>query len=211
MATSFQFVPETHTYLQGGREVRSVTQILNDVGIVDYSHIPESVLDHKAEIGTAAHVAAHYFDEGDLDWNTVDDEAAPYLNAWIKFREETGFAPRLIEQRGIATLRGMSYGYTLDREGLLFGRDTLIEIKCTAGVEISWGPQMAAYELALRGQDGKARQRVAVHLQKDGSYVLVPFGEVTDYKIFEWALGIETWKRLKGKAGKYGHGSNFPR
>jgi hypothetical protein len=211
MSTNFQFVPETHSYLQDGREIRSVTQILNDVGLVDYSHIPESVLDHKAEIGTAAHAAAHYFDEGDLDWNTVDSEVIPYLSAWTKFREEAEFSPRLIEQRGIATLRGMRYGYTLDREGTLNGKDTLLEIKCTAGVEISWGPQMAAYELALRAQDGRARQRVAVHLQKDGRYVLIPFNEVADYKVFEWALGIESWKRTKGKVNRYGYGTRIPR
>jgi hypothetical protein len=211
MATTFQFVPETHTYLQDGREVRSVTQILNDVGLVDYSHIPEAVLEHKKEIGTAAHIAAHYFDEGDLNWDTVDEEVAPYVHGWIKFREETRFVPRLIEKRGIATIRGMSYGYTLDREGVLNGRDTLIEIKCTAGVEISWGPQTAAYELPLRSQDGKARRRIAVHLGNDGSYTLVPFNDVTDYKVFEWALGIETWKRLKGKVSKYGYGTHIAR
>jgi hypothetical protein len=211
VSATFQFVPEEHAYIQDGVRIISVTQILNAVGLVDYSHIPESVLDHKAEIGTAAHAAAHYFDEGDLNWSTVDPEVAPYVQAWIKFREETQFIPRLIEQRGIAKLRGMSYGYTLDREGVLNGRDTLLEIKCTAGVEISWGPQMAAYELALRSQDGKARQRIAVHLQKDGTYVLVPLNDIADYKVFEWALGIESWKRLKGKVNKYGYGTHIAR
>ena len=65
MSTQFTFVPEEHAYIQEGVQIPSVTQILNAVGLVDYSQIPEAILDHKAEIGTAAHAAAHYFDEGD--------------------------------------------------------------------------------------------------------------------------------------------------
>lgn len=198
MSTSFQFVPEDHAYLQDGVRVPSVTQILQGVGIVDYSDVPEEILNHKADIGTAAHAADHYFDEGDLDWLTVHPEVEPYVRAWVKFRTECNFVPRLIEDKGIATLRGMRYGYTLDREGLLNGRDTIIEIKCTASVQKSWGPQLAAYETALRLQTLKAHQRVVVHCHDDGKYTLHPYNDVSDYRIFEWALGIQSWKRLKG-------------
>ena len=50
MATAFQFVPETHTYLLAGRVVPSVTQILERAGLVCYDHIPKAILDHKAEV-----------------------------------------------------------------------------------------------------------------------------------------------------------------
>lgn len=211
MSATFQFVQDGHQYLQDGVRVPSVTQILQAAGLVDYSHIPESVLDHKAEIGTAAHAAAHFLDEGDLNWATVDGEVEPYVRGWEKFLGETGFVPRMIEQRGIATLRGMRFGYTLDREGILNGRDTLIELKCTAGIEVSWGPQTAAYETALRLQDGKARPRIVVHLHKDASYSLIPLNDLDDYKVFEWALGIESWKRAKGKGERYGYGTHISR
>lgn len=210
METAFQFVPETHTYLVGGRPIPSVTQILQSTGLVCYDHIPEAILEHKAEIGTAAHAACHYFDEGDLDLNSVHSEVLGYLQAWILFREQTGFVPRLMEQRGIAILNGMPYGYTLDREGEFQERETVFEIKCTAGVEISWGPQMAAYETALRLEDKKARRRVAVHLRKDGTYALLRYSDVWDYRVFEWALGVETWKRQKGKTDGYG-ANHLPR
>lgn len=211
MSTAFQFVPEEHAYLQDGVRVHSVTQILQGVGLVDYSHIPESILNHKADIGTAAHAAAHYYDENDLDLATLHTEVAPYVEAWIKFRNESNFAPRLIEQRGIATLRGMRYGYTLDREGVLNGKDTLLEIKCTAGIEISWGPQLAAYELALRQDGSIARRRAVVHLHKDGNYTLIPYSDVNDYKVFEWALGVESWKRTRGKVDGYGYRASVSR
>lgn len=199
MAAAFQFVPETHSYLLDGRVIPSVTQCLEACGLTNYDGIPQAILEHKAEIGTAAHAAAHYFDEGDLKLDSIDPEVVGYLEGWRKFRIETGFVPRLIELRGIATENGMQYGYTLDREGALFGRDSIIEIKCTANVEVSWGPQAAAYELARRRIDGKIRNRVAVHLKPTGSYSLVELKDVNDYKVFLWALALEWWKRHKGQ------------
>lgn len=210
MTATFQFVPETHTYLLAGKAIPSVTQVLERAGLVCYDGIPEAVLNRKAEIGTAAHSACWYEDEGDLDRSTVAPEVEGYLGAWVKFRQETGFVPRLIEQRGIAVMAGMQYGYTLDREGLLNGRDTLLEIKCTAGVEISWGPQLAAYEAALRAQDGKMRQRVAVHLGPDGKYGLLRYSQVSDYQAFQAALMLEYWKRVKGKVDGYGYNPHQP-
>jgi hypothetical protein len=206
MATNFQFVAETHTYLHMGRVVPSVTQILERAGLVCYDHIPKPTLDHKAEVGTAAHAAAHYLDEGDLELSTVDGEVMPYLDGWMKFRNETNYVANAIEQRGIAVIDGMEYGYTFDRDGHLDGRATLLEIKCTAGVEISWGPQTAAYEMALRAIDGRVRQRVAVHLHPTGTYSLLKLGDVKDYQVFKWALALEVWKQTKGRG--YGYGSN---
>ncbi len=211
MSAAFQFVAEGHKYLLEGKEQLHVTGILRDVGMVCYDGIPDAVLDHKADVGTAAHAACHYADQGDLNWSTVDPKVEPYVLAWQRFRQETDFAPRLIEQRGIAECGGMKYGYTLDREGLFCGRDTLIEIKCTAGVEVSWGPQLAAYDIPLRAQDGKFRARAVVHLHPDGKYDLIRYSSAQDYQIFQCALAIETWKRLKGKVNGYGDRNRIPR
>jgi hypothetical protein len=200
MSETFQFVAERHEYLQNGQRIPSVTQILEAVGLVDYSRIPDTILEHKAEIGTAAHAACHYYDEQDLVLESVAAEVLPYVRAWEAFRRESAFVPRLIEQRGVALLNGMKYGYTLDREGHWQGRDVLLEIKCTAGVELSWGPQLAAYETALRQIDGLRRQRIVVHLRPTGKYTLLTFDQIADYRVFEWALGLETWRRMKGRS-----------
>ena len=186
-------------------ECAGVTHTLEAAGLVCYDHIPKAILDHKAEVGTAAHAASHYYDEGDLDLSSVDDEAMGYLEGWMKFKRENRMEIHAIEQRGIVIVDGMPYGYTFDRDVTLAGARTLIEIKCTAGIEISWGPQTAAYECALRAIDGKARRRVAVHLKPAGTYVLLPLSEVKDYQVWKWALGLETWKQTKGRG--YGYGS----
>jgi hypothetical protein len=194
MEPAFQFVPEEHAYLRSGVRIPSVTQILEAVGLVDYSHIPDSVLERKAEIGTAAHAACHYYDENDLDLGTIAPEVSPYVAAWMKFRAETNFTPELVEYRGIATVDGMEYGFTLDRVGQFQGRRHLLDIKCTAAVEISWGPQTAAYEMATG-----ALPRMAVHLKPNGNYSLVPLNDVKDYQVFKWSLGLIHWMRMKGK------------
>lgn len=209
MATTFQFIPESHTYLENGRVVPSVTQILERAGLVCYSHIPTEILEHKAEIGTAAHAACHYHDEGDLNESTIDEEVIGYLEGWKKFRRESDFVPKLIEYRGVAEVDGMRYGFTLDRAGILQGKSHLIEIKCTAGVEISWGPQTAAYEMALRKLGEPVLRRVAVHLRPNGTYSLVQLNDVQDYMVFKWALGLELWKQRQGRTN--GNGNNFTR
>lgn len=206
VSATFQFDQERHEYtdLRDGARVVSVTQVLNGVGLVDYSRIPESILSHKAEIGTAAHAACHFFDESDLEWSTVDLEVEPYVRAWEKFRRETDFEPRLIEHRGISEIDGMRYGFTVDREGLFNGRPTVCELKCTAGEEISWPIQLAAYELALRKLDGTARARLVIHLRPNGCYSLINFTDIKDYQIWKCALSLEWWKRNKGKVDGYG-------
>jgi hypothetical protein len=208
MATNVTFIADGHVYLkEGGVRVTSVTQILESSGLVDYSHVPDGVLEHKAEIGTAAHAATHYFDEGRLNWSTVDDEVYGYVKAWEKFKNETDVEILAdgIERRGIATMDGMEYAFTFDRDVMLNEKPSLLEIKCTAGIEISWGPQTAAYEHALRQQDGKARRRIAVHLKPTGLYSLIPLNDVKDYHIFRAALLLESWKKSRGKG--YGYGS----
>jgi hypothetical protein len=130
---------------------------------------------------------------------TIAEEVAPYVTAWIKFRNETGFVPELIEHRGIANVDGMEYGFTLDRIGMFQGRPHLIEIKCTAAVEIGWGPQTAAYELAMRPTTGMALRRMAVHLKPNGNYSLIELSDTKDYQVFKWALGLVHWMRLKGR------------
>jgi hypothetical protein len=201
------FDAASHSYFDGRMaRVPGVTGTLEAAGLVCYDHIPKTILDHKAEIGTAAHAATHYHDEGDLQLETVDDEVMPYLEGWMKFLTETDLEIHAIEQRGIVIVDGMTYGYTFDRDVTLAGVRTLLEIKCTAGVEISWGPQTAAYETALRTIEGKTRRRVAVHLKPTGSYSLLQFSDVKDYQVWKWALALEVWKQTKGKG--YGNRSN---
>jgi hypothetical protein len=200
MQNVFQFDEATHTYLFGERRERvlSVTQVMNGVGIVDYSYIPPAVLAAAADRGTRAHKACEYLIQDDLDWNSLTEDIAGYVHGCNKFLRETGFKadPAMIERQGIHTLNGMHYGYRLDACGVMNNWNVLLDFKCTASVQPHWGIQTAAYELPAREVDGKVRKRFVLHLNKRGGYQLIESKNLEDYRIWQWALGIETWKRL---------------
>jgi hypothetical protein len=186
------FGADDHVYYDESMlRVPGTTSLLETAGMVCYAGISEAILNRKAQIGTAAHAASHFFDEGDLNESTVDPAVLGYVDAWKLFRRESDFEPEFIEYRGISEVEGMHYGWTLDRTGLLSKRRSLLELKCTANVEPSWGPQTSAYEMASRrlGQNaGPFRRRLAVWLKPNGIYRLISYSDVQDYQIFKLAL-----------------------
>jgi len=127
----FTFDPERHLYLVDGRPVPSVTQVLHSARLAaDYSMVPPDVLERKRIIGQYVHKATQYLDEGCLDLETVDPELQPYLAAYQRFLEESGFRPQLIEHRLVSRVAGVLCGGTVDRVGSMNGRLWLIDLKC---------------------------------------------------------------------------------
>jgi hypothetical protein len=208
MAQFIEFTELGHVYKdESGKILPSVTQILESAGLIGYEGVPRDVLKAKADLGTRVHKAAHYFDtpnehdgKSDLDWNSVTPIDLPYVTAWARFREESGFEPEEMEVRMIGELSGVRYGMTVDRTGTLNRHKVLIEIKCCANVELSWGPQLAGYELGLRRRDaGLVRQRFAVQLCPDGRYKLHEYSSPDDYQAFTWALQLHSYKVKYGR------------
>lgn len=162
----FTFDEATHTYLVGGRPVRSVTQILQDAGIVDYSHIPPSIRRWALERGRMVHLYTQYDDLGVLDDSCVDPRIAPYLAAWRRFRAESGFVPDLVEHRAYNSQ--YNYAGTLDRRGVhpKLGR-VMLDIKTNEAEE--WVRlQLAAYSAFF--QDPATYTRLCVELKPTGNY-----------------------------------------
>lgn len=196
MAIAFQFDPARHVYTVDGVRVPSVTQVLEAVGISDFSMVPPDRLQYAQDLGTAVHAATEAYDQDDLDYGSIAGTVVePYLEAWSKFRKETGFVPRLIEARGVARAGGQRYGYCLDREGDLSGRPTILDIK-TGEPSRAWGPQLAAYEESQFLLDGQHRRRAVIRLRGDGNWQQVMESDPTDSHVWRWALGLATWKQL---------------
>jgi len=207
-----------HEYFWNGVRVPSVTEILDDVGIVDYSSIPFGMREMALQRGSDVHTATHYDDENDLEFdeelwlaNSIGYEReyqrtgmgvaptrAGYVAAWRKFRRETGFEPELIEHRGY----NESYGFagTLDRSGsyrvnLTGTADILLDIKC--GDAPQWTRlQLAAY--ASFFQSPRRFMRVAVELHKDNTYRLFRWEGKdwqADFNAFVACLAVYRMKR----------------
>lgn len=111
-----RFDAAAHRYFCGDLELPGVTRILRQVGVSsDFHDVPADVLNAKRDLGTAVHMAAHYYDDGTLDPKTVDPRVTPYLDAWHDFRNMTGFTPVLLETP--LWHSGLLIAGTIDRAG----------------------------------------------------------------------------------------------
>lgn len=163
MSTELHFDEATHTYTKDGVVIPSVTQVMESVGIIDYSMIPWETREVALKRGSDVHLLTQFEDEGDLLEASVEPHLRGYLAAWRRFKveHEIGRLPiTLMEHRGC---HDFGYAGTLDR---LFGTRVLLDIKTGAApwwVRI----QLAAYrEMLKRGP----LIRIALELHKDGTY-----------------------------------------
>lgn len=195
-----EFDAATHTYTLDGRVLPSVTQVLKEARICDYSMIPQAVLQFAAERGTAVHLATQLLDEGDLDVESLDPVLAPYVQAWEKFKAETGFVSERIEKRIVNET--YFYAGTYDRVGIgIFqgGRRGIVDIK--SGILLpGHHVQLAAYAEAM-GEPATTR-RMLVQLRPDGQYRIeeTPRSEFQrNFKVFLAALTCLHWRIERGE------------
>jgi hypothetical protein len=198
MATA-TFQAEGHLYQEDGVTIPSVTQVLTLSGIDDVSGIPIYRLERAAAIGRAVHEACHYLDEDDLDLDSVHPEIVGYCLGYQRFKEQTGFSPRAIEQRGIGESNGLRFGYCVDRLGQFDGREVLLDLKTASKKQSAWAIQTAGYAEGVEHNG----PRIAVHLAKDGSYKLVRHEDPSDFETWRAALTVAHWK--------LNHGGKLPR
>src|SRR5437870_12627127 len=102
-----------HEYWLDSVKVPSTTQILRDSGLINFDGIPPFILEAARKRGSAVHQLVHYYNENDLDWSSVDDAYRPYLEAWVRYREERQLVVLACEYR-IASRRHRTGG-TLSR------------------------------------------------------------------------------------------------
>jgi len=174
----------THTYRIDGKIVPSNTQILKEAGLVDVTWYNQ----HGRDRGSAVHLACHLLDEDALNWETLDAELVPYVRAYEKFKKESGFVPDLIEVPMYNYPH--RYGTTVDRTGMLNGREILLELK-SGGVE-PW----CALQLSLQNEClPKKLPRFALQIKSDGTYRLHEFKDPNDRNVALSAAAIVHWKK----------------
>jgi hypothetical protein len=102
--TPIDFTEEGHCYMtKGGKNLPSVTGILLAEGFIDTQWFSE----YGRTRGSYVHLARHLDDIGELDESTIDPVIAPYLEAWRRFKRESGF---VVDQSEVP-LQNMLYGY----------------------------------------------------------------------------------------------------
>lgn len=185
---TIEFDAEAHEYRVNGEVYPSVTQIIHEFGLMDTSHFT----DEAAARGRYVAEATAMDDRGELDFDACAAGAKGYIEAWRRFRRETGFIPLQIEQVVVSPI--YKYAGTLDRLGLLQSAKWLLDIKC--GAFARWHfLQLALYALATPGL-GSATKRAVVALGDDGTYSIKPDENPVIHMAAAQALAqISRWKR----------------
>lgn len=185
-----QFTPETHQYTWNGKPVPSVTQILQVMG--KYHDWNPDASEAARELGKAVHLATELYDNDDLDEESLDPQIRPYLDAWIKFKRDSGIVILANEQ--ILYHPKYAYAGTLDRVGMLKKDRALVDIK-TGLLYPTYGPQLSAYKNAWEIKTGmKINSRLAVQLRESGDYRLTPYVSPNDWPAFLACLSIHNFK-----------------
>lgn len=190
-----EFDESNHVYRVDGVVYPSVTQILESAGLPDLSRVPADILEWKADIGRKVHKAIEFDDDGDLDFDFLPVELRPYVEAYRKFKTESGFEPLAAEEPIFHPV--YKYPGKPDRIGLLNGRIVLIDYK-TGMIDLKCvGPQTAAYKKAwdeVHQRKDQIVRRFALKLSNDGTYKLIECKNPNDFNIFLSALSLYNWR-----------------
>jgi hypothetical protein len=187
VAPDLHFDEASHTYRLGGVRLPSVTQVLDPLQELD--GIPRHILEAAAAFGTNVHAACHLSNLGVLDEEQLDPALLPYLTAWRKFLDDVTGVVVGSEVRVVN--RHLRYAGTLDSLVRIKGVHELVDIKATAAIPRTVGPQTAAYAHAL----GEPRiKRRVVQLRGDGTYRTERLTDPTDWNLFLSALNVSNWR-----------------
>ncbi len=190
-----------HRYFVGERELPSVTRILDEARLSDFSK--PWFTDAVKERGQFVHDAIALDNAGALDYETLDPLLVGYVDGWRRYLEESGASVEHFEQSVCDRLVG--YAGTLDaivlepsQRGPM--RRTVIDIK--PALYPSVGPQVAAYARAARElyPTTVLFQRAALVLPGDGTYRREPLTDTTDEPTFLAAVRIFHWRAQHGLA-----------
>jgi hypothetical protein len=156
--------PETHVYTLGDQVLPSVTEILRGSGVVN----DRWWTDAGRWRGSAVHNACWYDDQNDLDESTLDPALRGYVDAYRKFRQETGFVATDIETPLYNDLLG--YAGTPDRIGKIHDKKLCLpDLKSGAPSKVT-RYQTVAYVACLPSP--RKYTRMEVRLQANGKYFL---------------------------------------
>lgn len=199
MTTALTFDEPSHQYRYGGVLVPSVTQVLEDDGLI----IPSYPSGPYRVRGSRVHKATHLWEDG-INLNTYDIglDILPYILSYIRLMEDLKWEWLKVEDRMFHPLLG--YAGTADR---------LRRIPCIADLKTGstnkeTGLQLAGYVmLALQDPEiqkawGNVKEteveRVKFELQKDGAKAkMTHYSDPLDFEVMRGLIAKYKWKRKK--------------
>ena len=177
-----------------GTVLPSVTEVLDDARLIDFSMVDPILLEEARVRGSAVHTWIELVTVHPDSIRGVDPPSVirPFVSAWEKWRAECGFE---IKQAETAVVDPQYlYGGTFDCLGYLPLRKkrALVDYKARYGLTPEIGLQLAAYRAAIPpflADPAEPIERYALLLRKDGSYRFELHANRTDISKFRYALG----------------------
>lgn len=169
----FQFEEDGHIYRDSTGETHlSITQMMQKVGIYDFSMVNPAVLENARRRGTNVHKWCAEIDlYGFIDETWVAEDEWPYVEAWIKFKRDTGLVVRVVEKPMLRLVNGFMVGGTPDVIGFIKGQQFVVERKACRAKHPGWGIQTALQEMLVTGKPRVGHMgRMAVQLKPDAKY-----------------------------------------
>lgn len=192
-----------HKYSYAGAPVPGVNEILEAVGISDFSQIPAHIREGAMYFGRYLHDATHLDDLNDLDEASIKNvviagkSVEAYLEGWRKYRKDYKPEFKAIEQR----LYSAKYRYsgTFDRVA-----DQVIDIKTSVDTKTGADLQTAAYTQLWQENypDQKIKKsRIIVHL-KENDYKITEYKNNQDFNDFRACLSVYNIQKKRGIVDK---------
>lgn len=199
------FDHDAHIYKWNDEIVPSVTQLLNEFKLVDFSGVPKDRLEYKRSLGVAVHYALELLEQQNLDEESIDAAIKPYIDAYKSFREVTGFEPRQTENRMYS--KKWKFAGTMDQQGIHFAKigneEAIVDYKCTWKLYAACGPQLQGYKILFEENFGiKIKRLFGLQLKPTGHYELEEFKDASDKQDFLACVWLHYQKRNKYKTSK---------
>lgn len=191
-----KFDEANHIYRLDNMIIPGFSQIVQDLGLVDYSMVKPDDLRFKREVGTAVHKAIFLHNVGKLNMDSLDENVTPYFNSWLKFIEL--YHPKILTQyseKPICLIK-WRYGVTPDIVAELKPGNTIIEIKTTSQMSPVIALQTEAQAIAiLETYKLKIKQRWGLQLIPDALPKLLVYEDMSDFTVWISAVNFWNWKQ----------------
>lgn len=164
---------EPRRYKYRGHAYMSVTGVIDAAGLgPDFNCVPKHVLKAACDRGNKVHQACSYYNDFDLDWNSIAPQIRGYVEAYMKFKMECPITVLANEKRMVCEDLGLAG--TPDIICFLRGRRSVIDIKSSQSVHYSARLQTAGYQILWGCLNPKqpVYERYALRLGRDGNYKL---------------------------------------
>lgn len=202
----FTFDHKEHIGRMAGVMWPSTTQLLQESKLIDYSMVPEEILEKKRVLGTRVDLGIQALNDNDLDeghFNEKFPECIPYLEAYRKFRVCEHFDMADIKCGRLVSLKWRFHGQP-DESGIILvhnkGLNYLIDWKCTFKMFNSTGAQLASYKMLFREcLKIRIERTYGLLLRPTGTYELAEFKDPNDEQDFKACLWLHWQRREKYK------------